>query len=363
MNSSSTCSGSSPRTVSIRARTSSSPTVDDGLRQRRDHVLLLRGARLRRHQGHAEHRLGEVGGDLGGEAPELIERRLELDGAGTGAQLAPEHALEEGDPGGVGLEGGLLGQLCDQRRQPQQRVVPERRHRPVPGATTRPQREPERPLLADAERVEALAAKFERGAAALVDDEVGSDHVRVLLAEPLGSGMGAGLLVGGDDDLERPPRRPPAVAREMDRGRDLGRDLVLHVLGAAPADHAVDHIARPRVEAPLIGIRGDCVHVGEEAEGGTVGVAAEVGDQVGAALGGAQQPALEAGVAQARGEKLLRRRLVARRVDGVEADQLRAQLDGFGIEPVRACGWLRLLRPSLHAGEVKGSRLLVQVGR
>ena len=125
--------------------------------------------------------------------------------------------------------------------------------------------------------VEAAAVDLEQGAAALVHDEVGAHLLGVLLAKPFGAHVGAELLVGGDDHLELAARGPPARARQVRRGSDLGRDLVLHVLAAAALDEAVDDVARPGAEAPLVRIRGNGVHVADEGEDRALGLALERG--------------------------------------------------------------------------------------
>ena len=81
-----------------------------------------------------------------------------------------------------------------------------------------------------------------------------------------------------------------------------------------------------------VGVGGDGVDVAEQAEGLARRLARQPGDQVRAPGLGGEQLALEAGVAEARGEQLLGRALVAGRVDGVEADQLAEQLDRLGSE-------------------------------
>src|SRR5690606_14224530 len=118
-----------------------------------------------------------------------------------------------------------LAEALDRRRQLQQRVLADARGGRVPGDAVRADVELVDALLADAERVEALAADLDRAAAALVHHEVGVDLVRVLPAQPRRPGGRAGLLVGGEDELEGPAGRAPAVARERDRGRRLRRDL------------------------------------------------------------------------------------------------------------------------------------------
>ena len=119
------------------------------------------------------------------------------------------------------------------------------------------------PFSPTADAVEAPSVDLEERAAALVDDEVGVHLLRVLLAEPAGAEVGAELLVGGDDHLQLSARGAPARARQVSGGRDLGRDLVLHVLAAATLDEAVDDVAGPGAERPLVGVRRERCPCGE----------------------------------------------------------------------------------------------------
>ena len=108
------------------------------------------------------------------------------------------------------LDRRLIAKALQGRRQLQERVVAERGHRGVAGPSPGPDQEPEHPLLADAERVEAPAADMERDPAALVEDVVGANLLGMLAAKPLRPRGGSHLLVGGRDDeqLARPGRQP-----------------------------------------------------------------------------------------------------------------------------------------------------------
>ncbi len=135
-------------------------------------------------------------------------------------------------------------------------------------------------LLTDAEGVEAPTSELERGAAALVDDEVAADGLGVLGAEPLRTGAGSHLLVGGEDQLQRAALGAPARLGERNRRGDLGCDLPLHVLCAAAADLVVDDVAGPRAEAPLRGVGRNGVDVAEHRQRRAVALAREVGNEV-----------------------------------------------------------------------------------
>ena len=170
------------------------------------------------------------------------------------------------------------------------------------------------------------------------------------------------LLVGGQDQLQLAALRAPAGAGEVDGRRDLRRDLALHVLGSAPEDLPVDDLARPGVEAPLVGVGRHGVDVAEQAERLPGRLAGQAGDQVRVIGLGGQQRAFEARLAQARRQQILRRSLVAGRVDRVEADQLGEQLDRVGSQP--AAGDRRLLRhPVRVLGTDRRAILRLMTGR
>ena len=310
MNSSSSPSPASPSTA--RARSSASDAahpgwhaaVDQDLGARGDHVLLPGGAGLGRHQRHPQHRLGQVGGDLGGRLAQPLDRGCERL-AIVRVDLLPAQRRDEGHALGRRLERRLLAQALERRRQLQERVVAQARHRGVAGDAAGSHQEAARSLLAHAERVEAPPVELERDAPALVEHVVGSHLVGMLAAQPLRPRRGSHLLVGGGDDQELSLARAPAVAAER-RGRGhLGGDLVLHVLSASAANLPVHDVARPGIEAPLGGIGGDGVRVAEQAQRRPGALPAQPRDQVRAAGLGGQQLALEAGLGQGLGQQLL----------------------------------------------------------
>jgi hypothetical protein len=222
----------------------------------------------------------------------------------------------------------------------------------VPGDARCAQLRAEDPLLADAERVDATAAELERGAAALVDDVVAADLVRMVLAEPVRAQLAAGLLVRGEDEQQLAGRRPPAIASEAQAGGELARDLALHVECSAPPDHSVCELGRPRVARPLGGVGADGVDVAEQGQGRAFARAAQARDEVRALGLGREQLALESGLGEELAELLLERALVPRRVDGVDADQPLQQLRRVGSQLRRRlrCRTLR------HAEEVRRGR-------
>ena len=118
-------------------------------------------------------------------------------------------------------------------------------------------------------------------------------------------------------------RGPPAAAGQRRGGDGLGGHLGLHVERAAAPQEAVGDVARPRVVRPLGGVgehRVDVAEVGTAS--GRRRVAAQLGDEVRPLGVGAEQLDLEAGVARGSAARYsIAGALVARRVDGVEADQ------------------------------------------
>jgi hypothetical protein len=214
---------------------------------RGDHVDLLRGEHAGRGERNAEHRLEQrhqARLDRGdalerrsgvvvavGERADRLEERARLLGQAVG-RLAPRKALE-------------------QRRELEQRVVAEPRHRGVGGDAVGVQSEAEDALLGAAEAVEAAAAVLDDAAAALVDEIVAAHLVGVVGSDPLGAVGAAGLLVDERDEDQRAARRTPAPARERARRGSLRGRLGLHVERAAPPHEAVVHVTRPGVARPL----------------------------------------------------------------------------------------------------------------
>ena len=142
----------------------------------------------------------------------------------------------------------------------------------------------------------------------------------------------------------RSPARGTPAAAGQGRGRDhLRGRLGLHVERPAAPHVTVGEIARPRVVLPLARIREDGVDVREQAQRRTVGLAAQPGDEVRPLLGAAEQLALEARLVQKRREVFLGGALVARGVDGVEADQPLEDIRGLRLHVRR-----RLTRPLAH---------------
>ena len=228
-------------------------------------------------------------------------------------------------------------------------------------------REAKDALLGHAHAVDALVAEREDRPGALVEQHVAAHRVGVVLGEPHRALAAAGLLVDDADDEQVAAGGAPARARERHRGGHLGRGLGLHVLRAATPEHAVDDVARPRVALPLGGVGQHGVDVREQAQRRPVAGPAQARHQVGALLGAPQQVDLEARVAQQAGEQLLRRALVARRVDRVGLDQALEELGRLALEVFghRPKATTRPARRVLHrrARETMGHELALRCRR
>ena len=214
------------------------------------------------------------------------------------------------------------------------------------------QPEAEDALLRDAHAVVAPAVVRDDRSGALVEQVVAAHLLGVLVADPHRAELAADLLVDDDHDEQVAPRGTPALAGERQRRRDLGRGLRLHVQRAAAPHEAVVDVARPRVVRPVGRGREDRVHVREQAQRRPVARAAQARDEVRALGLGAQKLDFEARFAQLGRDHLLRRALVAGRVDGVEADQPLEELGRLLLQ-VRhrrdASGRCRAARRAAHA--------------
>ena len=156
-------------------------------------------------------------------------------------------------------------------------------------------------------------------------------------------------MLGGEPPAPVPPTSS-SLTEMTSRSPCCGRQPSLARLAAATASAAVcDFMSRaprphtqPSSSSPDQGpwrqpsrVRDDGVHVREEAERRPGSVAAKAGNEVGPGRVVAQQRGLEAGVVQEGLQELLRRALVAGRVDGVEAEEALEDLGGLLLERVR----------------------------
>ena len=130
----------------------------------------------------------------------------------------------------------------------------------------------------------------------------------------------AHLLVGGRREDQVAGRLEPLARERRDRDR-VRRHLALHVERAAAPDAAVPQLARPRVDRPLGRVGEDGVGVREQEQRRPVARPPDPRDEV-RPLGHARvELALDAERLEVRAQELGRLRLVAGRVDGVQADQ------------------------------------------
>ena len=241
-------------------------------------------------------------------------------GLGIPVHVEPEAGQQRARRGGHVPAGAALGQRLEQRCQLQQRVVAQARHRRVPGDPVGAEREAVYALLADAHRVGALVAERQQLAAALVEQVVAAHQVRVLGAHVRGAGA-AHLLVGHGDHEQVPARRAPALVGQRAGRHHLGCGLALHVERAAAPYVPVGERARPGAVLPAGGVGPHGVHVREQPQHRARRLAAQAGHQVRPLGVLAHRRKLEAGRAQRHADQLLRRALVAGRVDRVDAQQ------------------------------------------
>ena len=254
------------------------------------------------------------------------EPRLHLPHAGEGrrhvAGRRPSRASRQATPAAYRSGSGWRP-----FRRPSTSTIRSRALSPMAGIEAWPARpsvrEPEakHPLLPHAQRVEAAALVLDDLPGALVHDHVAAHLVGHVLAQPLGADRRARLLVARRDHQQLARGRPPPGAAERARGCDLARDLSLHVQRASPPYVAIAQLARPRVDAPLRGIREHRVDVAQITEPRPVRRAAQPGNEVRPLVAHSQQLALEPGRLELATQELLGRSLVAGRVDSVEPDQ------------------------------------------
>ncbi len=152
-------------------------------------------------------------------------------------------------------------------------------HRAVAAATAGADAELGERLLAHGEQEDLAAVHGQPEAAhALVEDVVGAQRVRAVLAEPLHAAELAVLLVRRGRVLDGAGERG-ARALEPGEGDRLGGHLVLHVGGADAPDEAVLHDAGERRHAPLAGVGRHDVEVSHHRERAARPLAVQPGHQ------------------------------------------------------------------------------------
>ena len=232
----------------------------------------------RRRQRHAEHRL-----DQRGQPRVAPAQRLER-GASAASESSPMPRPSSSSlgPSVTSKPARPARMRVEQRRELQQRVVADARACEAwPAAPSVATREAEDALLGHADAVAARPPS--NGITAPAPSLRSSSQrtsVGVVLAEPDRAVRPADLLVDDHDDEQVARAGPPALAGQR-RGRDhLGGRLRLHVDRPAAPQLAVDHLARPRVVPPLLGVGEHRVDVREQAERRAVGAAAQARDEV-----------------------------------------------------------------------------------
>src|SRR4051812_13744647 len=161
----------------------------------------------------------------------------------------------------------------------------------------------------------------------------------MLPAEPRQADLGgADLLVGGshEDQVAARLEALPRKGSDRDRAR---RDLPLHVKRAAAPDLALAQLARPRIDLPLGGIGDDRVRVREQQEGRAVATARDARDEVRPLRHLRVQLALDPALGEVVAQELCGLSLVARRIDGVETDQLLEEPDNLVPERFSLRRW------------------------
>jgi hypothetical protein len=147
----------------------------------------------------------------------------------------------------------------------------------------------------------------------------------MLAAEPREAVVGAHLLVGGRDE-DHVAGGLEAFPRERGDGDGARSRLTLHVKRAAAPDLVVAQLSRPRIDAPLRRVGEHGVGVREEEQPWPSAAPWNPRDQVRPLRHLRVQLARDAAGFQVRAQVLRGDRLVAGRVDGVEADELLEEL-------------------------------------
>ena len=209
---------------------------------------------------------------------------------------------------------------------------------PWPGPAAGGQPHPGQALLGGLHEVEAQVVADGDAEAADLADRLGAvlEQVGVLVDEPAGAELAAGLLVGdvGQHDVAR---RLHAGAGPVAHQRQDHGVHVLHVDRAPAPDVAVALLAGERVDAPLGRVGGDDVQVPVHQQGGPAAVGAlDAGDQAGPARLGLADLGLDADVGELAGDPLGGGPLprAGRGVAGVrrvDPDQVGQQLGDLGL--------------------------------
>ena len=185
-------------------------------------------------------------------------------------------------------------------------------------------------LLGNHQWVEPAPAHVPRETAALAQRVPDSgEEIGPVGGQPACAFETAGLFIRqhGDHHIAR---RRPAVAEEPERGQDHHGHAALHVDGAASPDVAVNDLAGEGRTRPGLAGRRDDVDVPLQQQRRRLPASGQPRHQVGPGIAGAGDHRLQPGIAQQALQMGHAAGLVARRVGGVEADQLLGQLGDRG---------------------------------
>src|SRR5580765_363864 len=296
----------------------------------RDDVHLLPAADDRRVDGVAEQRLDRP--ELRPEAGKHTTGDARLEQRQHQVPLRPRQ-----------LRGDRLDHVADDRRDVDRERLAvevtqhlrESSHRPVavdhgPVAAAAADRrlQPADLLLAELDRVEALArdlpgdpARFSKG----MPDA--GEKLGMLLDEELRAVVAAVLLVAEDDE-DHVSRQLELASCRAQKRRDVHRDGALHVDGAASPNFPRDQIAAERRPCPGLARGGDDVDVPLEEERPTLSLAVETCDEIRASRIFCIEPALDPRLLEQAAHELDALAFVPGRVRRVEPDQALEELDG-----------------------------------
>jgi len=181
-------------------------------------------------------------------------------------------------------------------------------------------------LLGNHDRVEAPAAEVLHHASRLADAVLDArEELGVILDEPLRALVPTRLLVG--QHREHEVARRPAVRVRLQDCADHHRDAAFHVEGAATPQVAADDLAAERLVRPLLVDRGHHVNVALHQKRRRLALAFQAGHEVRATARILVSRARDAGLVEDALDEVDGDVLLARRVGGVELDQVAGQVD------------------------------------
>jgi hypothetical protein len=158
------------------------------------------------------------------------------------------------------------------------------------------------------------------------------------VAEPRQAEVLADLLIRTRDEQHVPRRLEPFAGERGERHGARGH-LALHVERATAPHMPVLHRAAPRIRRPLARVSWNRVGVRQQHQRRAVAPAAQPRDQVGPVRNPRQQLTLDPCRFEVALQELGRLRLVPRRVDGVEANQVAEELRRLLAQGDRDHAW------------------------